>query len=236
MDSSLLSVLGLGLLLGLRHALDADHVAAVSTLVSRERSLGRSCLLGVAWGLGHTAALLVAGIGVIAFKLTISPALEHGLEMAVAVVLVLLGGHALVQTLGRVALHGHEHSHDGERHRHVHFHLRRHEAGHAASAHHHVHLARLGRRPFLIGLLHGLAGSAALMLLVLATIPSPAAGVLYILVFGLGSTAGMLLLGGLIGLPFALSGRSPGLQVGLQTLAGAASLGLGVWLLGGGAA
>lgn len=234
MDASLLGVLGLGLLLGVTHALDADHVAAVSTLVGRERSLGRSCFLGVAWGLGHTAALLVAGIGVIAFKLTISPRLEHGLEMVVAVVLVLLGGHVLVQSLREVGIHRHEHTHDGRIHGHLHLHLKRdlgHGATHAVAAHDHVHLLELGRRPFLVGLLHGLAGSAALMLLVLSTISSPAAGLLYITVFGVGSTAGMLVLSGLIGLPFALAGRAPVLQVGLQLLAGATSLVLGVLLL-----
>jgi ABC-type nickel/cobalt efflux system permease component RcnA len=238
-DGSLVGVLGLGLLLGVTHALDADHVAAVSTLVSRERRLGRSCLLGVAWGLGHTAALLVAGIGVIAFKLAISPRLEHGLEMAVAVVLILLGGHVLVQSLREVGLHRHAHTHDGRTHHHLHLHLKHdpgHDAGHAGGTHDHVHLLGLGRRPFLVGLLHGLAGSAALMLLVLSTISSPAAGLLYIVVFGVGSTAGMLLLSGLIGLPFALAGRSPVLQVGLQLMAGAVSLGLGAWLLLGGAA
>ena len=170
MDTSLTAALGLGLLLGLRHALDADHVAAVSTFVSQHKSVVRSCLLGAFWGAGHTMALLAAGVAVIAFKLTISPEVEQGLETAVAFVLILLGGHAPLKSVGAIALHRHEHTHDGWSHSHVH-------VGSTDSKH--VHLLRLGGRPFLVGLLHGLAGSAALMLLVLTTIPSPVGGLVY---------------------------------------------------------
>jgi hypothetical protein len=227
MDATLTTALGLGLLLGLRHATDADHVAAVSTLVSQHKSVVRSCVLGAFWGAGHTLALLAAGVGVIAFKLTIPPEVEQGLERAVAVVLILLGGHVLLKSVGAIALHGHEHTHDGWSHRHVHIHVGSTDSGH-------VHLLRLGGRPFLVGLLHGLAGSAALMLLVLTTIPSPVGGLVYILVFGIGSTVAMLLLSGLIGIPFALTaGRAPWLQSVVQALAGAMSLGLGLWLVRG---
>lgn|SRR5574341_20730 len=225
MDTSLTAALGLGLLLGLRHALDADHVAAVSTLVSQHRSLARSCLLGAFWGAGHTMALLAAGVGVIAFRLTISPAMEKGLETVVALVLILLGGHVLLRSLGTWTLHGHEHSHDGYSHRHLHVHVG------SEDSPGHTHLFRLGGRPFLVGVLHGMAGSAALMLLVLATIPSPLSGLLYILVFGVGSTAGMLVISGLIGIPFILTARrSETAHAAIQTLAGAASLILGLVL------
>jgi hypothetical protein len=227
MDASLVTALGLGLLLGLRHALDADHIAAVSALVTRERSVVRSCVLGAFWGAGHTAALLAAGAGMIAFRLTIAPAVEAALERVVGLVLVLLGGHVLLRTLGALVVHGHEHTHGAATHRHVHLHL-----GSTEGAH--VHLVRLGGRPFLVGLLHGLAGSAALMLLVLGTIPSPVGALAYILVFGLGSTAGMLLLSGLVGLPFALATqRAEGLRTALQVGAGLASVALGVWMLAG---
>jgi hypothetical protein len=227
MDGSLATPLGLGLLLGLRHALDADHVAAVSTLVGQHRSVARSALLGAFWGAGHTLALLAAGTGVFALRVTISAEVERGLETAVAVVLMLLGGHALLKASGTLVLHAHEHAHDGWTHRHVHVH-----AGSAGSGH--VHVFRLGGRPFLVGLLHGLAGSAALTLLVLTTIPSPLGGLLYIVLFGIGSTAGMLLLSGLIGIPFALSaGRAPRVGAALQVLAGAVSMLLGGWLLTG---
>src|SRR5213593_794713 len=120
MDASLVTALGLGLLLGLRHALDADHVAAVSTLVARERGLARSCLLGAFWGAGHTLALLGAGIAVIAFKVTITPRLEDALERTVCLVLVLLGAHVLLRVLGESLVSGPEHTHDGVAHRHAH--------------------------------------------------------------------------------------------------------------------
>jgi hypothetical protein len=219
MDVSLVTVLGLGLTLGLRHALDADHVAAVSTLVARERGFVRSCLLGAFWGAGHTLALLGAGIAVILFKLTITPALEAALERTVGLVLVVLGGHVLLRTVGGLLVHAHEHDHDGVIHRHAHLHL-----GSPAAAH--VHLFRLGGRPFAVGLLHGLAGSAAF--------PSPIGALVYLLVFGVGSTAGMLLLSGLVGLPVALA--APGahrLQRVIQIVAGIGSSALGIWMLAG---
>ncbi len=230
MDVSLVTALGLGLTLGLRHALDADHVAAVSTLVARERGIARSCLLGAFWGAGHTLALVGAGIAVIGFKLTITPGLEEALERAVGLVLVLLGGHVLLRALGGTLVHGHDHAHDGVTHRHVHLHVGSLDAPH-------VHMLRVGGRPFLVGLLHGLAGSAALTLLVLGTIPSPIGALVYLLVFGVGSTAGMLLLSGLVGLPVAMA--APGshrLQAAIQVIAGVGSAALGIWMLAGPAA
>jgi ABC-type nickel/cobalt efflux system permease component RcnA len=227
-ETSLIAALGLGFLLGVRHALDADHVAAVSTFVSQERSVLRSCLRGTFWGIGHTAALLAAGIAVVAFKLRISPALERGVEGVVAVVLVLLGGHALVRALDQVHLHRHEHSHGGAAHSHVHVHVG------DAGEHDHRHPWRDVPQPLLMGLLHGLAGSGALVLLVLATMPSALAAMLYIVVFGIGSTAGMLVLSGLIGVPFALSaGGSRVLTTALQGVVGLCSILVGALMLRG---
>jgi len=228
MESSLTAALGVGFLLGIRHAADADHVAAVSTFVSQERSLVRSCLLGTFWGVGHTATLLLVGLTCVLFKFTISPRLAQGIEAAVGCALILLGGHVLLRSLGAWGIHRHEHTHDGHTHSHVHIHL----AGRASHAHR--HLLRRGARPFLMGMLHGMAGSAALMLLVLATIPSPLGALAYILVFGIGSTAGMLLLSGLIGIPFALTAdRWHTANAALQGLTGAASLILGLVLVWG---
>ena len=228
MDTSLIAALGLGFLLGVRHALDADHVAAMSTFVSQDRSVLRSCLRGTFWGIGHTAALLAAGVAVVAFKLQISPALEQGIERVVGLVLVLLGGHVLLRTLGAVSLHRHEHSHGGAPHSHVHVHVG------DADEHRHFHAWRGAPQPLLMGLLHGLAGSGALILLVLTTMPSPAAAVLYILVFGIGSTAGMLVLSGLIGVPFALTtGGSRALATALQLVVGASSILVGLLMLHG---
>ena len=226
MDSSLIAALGLGFLLGLRHALEPDHIAAVSAFVSQDRAVLRSCLRGTFWGIGHTAALLAAGVAVLAFKLQISPELERHVDTAVALVLVLLGSHVVFRALGAVRLHRHEHSHDGTAHSHVHVHV-----GDVAE-HRHVHLWRGAPQPLLMGLLHGLAGSGALILLVLTAMPSPAAALLYIVVFGIGSTAGMLVLSGLIGVPFALTtGGSRPLNTVLQGTVGAASILVGVLML-----
>lgn len=226
MDASLIAALGLGFLLGLRHAMEADHVAAMSTFVSGERTLLRSCLRGTFWGVGHTTALLGAGVAVIAFKVRIPPEFERIVETCIALVLILLGGHVLLRALGSLRLHTHEHVHDGVRHRHAHVHLGPH------GAHDHVHLFTDARKPLLLGLLHGLGGGGALVLVVLTTLPSPAAAFLYLLVFGLGSTAGMLLLSGLMGLPFKLlAGSSERAATGLRIVVGLISMGMGLVML-----
>src|SRR5262247_3691858 len=147
-DPSLPAALGIGFLLGLRHATDADHIAAVSTFVSRDRGLVRSCLVGTFWGAGHTAALLTAGVATLIFKLTISPAVEKTLEVVVALVLIVLGGHVLLRVLVPVRQHRHAHTRGGTLHG-------------DADVHRHRHVLTFGSRPFVVGLLHGLAGSAA---------------------------------------------------------------------------
>jgi sulfite exporter TauE/SafE len=224
MDTSLYAALGLGFLLGIRHATDADHLAAVSTLVSQHRSLTRSCLLGTFWGLGHTLALLAAGVASIALRLTISPGLERSLERGVGCMLILLGGHVLLKSLATWSSPAREHAHGEQTHRHLH-------AG-AARRHDHAHLVRVGRRPFIVGLAHGMAGSGALMVVVAAAMPSPVGGLLYILVFGAGATMGMLLLSGLVGLPFVLTaGWSPRALALMQAFAGVISSAVGLTLL-----
>ena len=220
MDTSVVAVLVTGFLLGLRHALDADHLAAMSAFVSQEATVARSCLLGTFWGIGHTAALLVAGGLTIAFKTAISPALESAIESVVALVLIVLGAHV---ALGGLRVHDHTDAYDGVLHRHRHVHLG------GEVSHRHVHLTEVARRPFLVGVLHGLAGSAALMLLVLAGIPSPPTALLYVLVFGIGSTGGMVVLSGLLGIPVALAaGRSQTASVLIRLVAGLASAAVGV--------
>lgn len=213
MDASLTAALGVGFLLGLRHATDADHVAAMSTLVTQQRSVARSCLLGAFWGAGHTVALLGAGATTLALGLTVAPHVERALELAVACVLIALGVRALGRALGPVSLHRHA--------------PRRGEPGHQ-----HAPLLRIGGRPFLVGLLHGLAGSAALTLLVLSSIARPLDGLLYIIVFGVGSTAGMLGLTTVIALPLSCTGaRWNTAARAVEAAAGIGSLGLGLWLV-----
>lgn len=225
MTSSPLAILGLGFVLGLRHALDVDHLAAVSTLVSQRGGLWRSSLIGAVWGLGHTAALLAAGVAVIALHAEIPPSVAQVLELGVAAMLVGLGLNLLWTLWWGGTLHLHAHDHGGRHHVHPH----RHAAGETPSDAQH-HAVRV-RRPFLVGLVHGLAGSAALMLAVLASIPSPTVALAYILVFGAGSVGGMMVMSTLLGLPLALaSERFARAELALRAVAGLGSVGIGLLL------
>ncbi|HEY3026095.1 MAG TPA: sulfite exporter TauE/SafE family protein [Pyrinomonadaceae bacterium] len=226
-DATLITVLGLGLVLGLRHALDPDHLAAVSTIVSESKSLRRSSLVGTFWGLGHTLALLLAGMLVIALKFQISARLTVWMEFVVALMLILLGIKSLLRSARGLKVHIHRHRHDGTEH--VHVHLHRPGEQHA---HQHRHLIRFGARPFLIGMVHGMAGSGALMILVLATIPSAVAALVYIAIFGLGSIGGMLLMSVVISLPFVLTGKRFSIfGQALHVMVGLFSLAFGLFLV-----
>lgn len=223
-DTSFASLIGLGFLLGVRHALDADHVAAVSTLIAERPAWHSSGWIGFWWGCGHTLTLLAVGLVVLQLKVTISPALAAALELAVGVMLVLLGG-SLAATVIRDRWHLHVHQHDGARHAHLHRHG-------AQEGHGHEHWFGPRTRPVMVGMVHGLAGSAALMLLVLAAVRSPWEGVAYILVFGAGSIAGMIGIGLLISFPLAWSqamGRR--VQFAVQGLASLASIVLGLTMI-----
>jgi high-affinity nickel permease len=189
---STFSILILGFLLGLRHATDADHLAAVSTIVSERKSLFSSAIVGGFWGIGHTISLFVVGVLVIFLKLQISPELETKLEAIVGGMLVLLGINALYKLATAKEIHAHTHEHGERAHTHLHLHKDAKE-----KAHHHF-----SPRSIVIGMVHGLAGSAALMLLVVPTIQSPLIATMYILIFGLGSIGGMMLMSFIIGLPF----------------------------------
>jgi high-affinity nickel-transport protein len=202
MTGSPLAILGLGFLLGLRHALDVDHLAAVSTIVSQRRSIWRSALVGVVWGIGHTTSLLVVAIAVIALHAEISPGIGQVLELGVAIMLMTLGARLLATVLRGGAIHMHVHDHAG--HAHVHPHVHAPDApghDHGPSRHHHH------RRPFLVGLVHGLAGSGALMLAVAATIPDPALAIAYVVIFGVGSIGGMALTSTLFAIPMVVTTR-----------------------------
>ncbi len=226
LNGMFVTVLVLGFALGLKHALDPDHMVAVSTIVSESKSIARSSLVGTFWGLGHTMSLLLAGIAVIAFRIRIPERMALWMEFAVALMLVILGAKALLKPLRGWNVHIHRHSHDGSSHIHLHLH-RPGEEG----AHHHRHLIGFGARPFFVGMVHGMAGSAALMILVLATIPSAVAGLLYIAVFGLGSVGGMLIMSSLISMPFVLTRkRFRLLSEGLQVTVGLFSLSFGLFL------
>ncbi len=219
------TTLALGFVLGLRHALDADHLAAVSTFVTGERSLRRSSLIGVFWGLGHTGALLAFGLAIAAFRIAISPSLSRLLEFLVGCMLVVLGLNALRKLRAGPRVHIHAHEHDGIRHTHPHVHL-----GHADHIHEHQVL-RLGGRPFVVGVVHGLAGTATMMLLVVGAIPSLLLAAGYILVFGAGSIGGMVIMSLLLSLPVALAAKRLAVTERVTRLAaGLFSLGLGTFL------
>ncbi|HEY9405003.1 MAG TPA: hypothetical protein VIQ24_20290, partial [Pyrinomonadaceae bacterium] len=189
------AVLGLGLVFGLKHATEVDHIVAVTTIVSEQRNLLRAALVGALWGAGHTVSLIAVGIVVLALRVAIPELVADWLEFGVALMIIGLGLGALVRVLQRRRpdVHVHEHIHDDRPHAHIHFHEQGTE--HAGSVSPHTHtVMRLGLKPLLVGAMHGLAGSAALTLLVLTQIASPLVGLLYLSVFGLGSILGMLLM------------------------------------------
>jgi MFS family permease len=193
-------MLALGFVLGLKHALDADHLAAVSTMASERHSLLNSSLIGLLWGLGHTLSLMIGGLLVILFHFEIGERTSKALEFGVGLMLVGLGVNAL-RKLAR-GRHMHVHEHGGLWHAHPHFH----DSQHEDEPHTH-HGLKAGVRPLLIGLVHGMAGTAALTLLVLTTIPSPLIGFLYIIIFGAGSIGGMMIMSTLFALPARLTAR-----------------------------
>jgi high-affinity nickel permease len=223
-DLQLITVLGLGFLLGARHALDADHIVAVSTILSTRPAVRTSGFVGCCWGFGHTAVLLLVGLAVIVLKITIPESVTQALEFGVGLMLVVLGG-SLAATLLRERWHVHVHQHGQETHVHLHSH-RLHQS------HAHEHWLQASLKPFVVGMVHGLAGSAALTLVVLSTVRTVWEGVAYILVFGAGSIVGMMVVGILVSLPFVLSasyGRHA--QMALQGLASLGSIGLGLTMM-----
>jgi hypothetical protein len=209
---------GLGSLLGMRHALEPDHLAAVSTLVSRERSGVKAALLGVCWGLGHTLSLVVVGALLVALRAEMPSAVSDLFELLVAFMLVALGLRAIVQAARQGA--------EGPARVHRHGRVVHNHAG--VPAHVHIGAWTLARRPLLVGAVHGLAGSGALTALVLATLPTTAARLAYMALFGLGSTVSMAALSGLLGWPLARFGSHHVVARGVSLIVGCTSIVLGV--------
>ncbi|WOH65145.1 hypothetical protein [Bradyrhizobium sp. BWA-3-5] len=249
---SVISFLFLGFFLGMRHATDADHVAAIATIVSRERSVAGSVLIGAAWGVGHTVTVIAVGAAIIVFGVVIPPRLGLSMEFAVGIMLVLLGvltltgmsraarAHAAVRGTHELDVHDHLHAHGDYVHRHPH--------GHGPGAHGHADertpLARLDRsglsrtafygwlRPFVVGLVHGLAGSAAIALMILSIIREPVAALGYLLLFGLGTIAGMMLVTLILSAPFTCTAVNlPKFNWRLRAASGLVSLFFGVVLI-----
>jgi len=182
------------LLLGMRHATDADHVVAVSTIVSREKSLVRAGSIGVIWGLGHTLTIFGVGGAIVLFKWSVSPRVGLSLEFSVALMLVVLGLLSL-------------------------------------APHTHATVAASRLKPFVVGVVHGLAGSAGATLLIVPLIDDPRWAVAYLVVFAVGSVAGMALVTFVVAAPAVLAASRVGaMQRGLRLAAGAISLGFGLYL------
>lgn len=218
MESKLMMVLVLGFVLGMKHALDADHVVAISTIASKSGSLMKSSLLGLFWGVGHTATLFLLGLMLLLFKISVPQKLALMVELAVGVMLIILG-LSVARRLIKERVHFHFHAHGEVIHFHAHSH--KDERGHE-----HQH------KSLIVGVVHGLAGSAALMLLALSAVKSIPLGILYILLFGLGTISGMMILTTIIGLPFVFTAaRFRKANDLIAALAGATSISLGLFIV-----
>jgi hypothetical protein len=248
--TSSLAILVIGFLLGMRHATDPDHVIAVSTIVSRERSIVKASWIGMLWGIGHTLTILVVGAAIILFGLAIPARLGLTMEFSVGLMLILLGVLNVTGAMRYLSErfspahpkvtgdHAHIHQHGSRMHLHWH--------SHQAGQEHHAEslkppkwaqrpATRLGLfhtlRPLFVGLVHGLAGSAAVALLVLTTIREPRWAVLYLLIFGVGTIAGMMLITSVIALPLSFAGyKFAWLNKGLVFGSGVLSLAFGLFL------
>jgi high-affinity nickel permease len=247
----LLSIVALGFFLGMRHATDPDHVIAVTTIVSRYRKVSHAAVIGALWGVGHTLTILLVGSGIILFGWVIPARIGLSMEFSVGLMLILLGVLNLTGMLQWITdtfsstvgtsgpAHSHPHSHGDYTHTHPH--------QHDPEAHPHAseqtplgwldrHFGRIGlyqvARPLIVGLVHGLAGSAAVALLVLTTIRNPKWAVVYLLVFGIGTIAGMMLITGAMVLPFAYANkRFSRLNRGLRIASGLISVAFGLFLV-----
>jgi cytochrome c biogenesis protein CcdA len=218
-------ILGLGFLLGMQHALEADHIAAVSSIAARRTDVGDIVKHGLTWGLGHTLTLFVFAGAAILLGHAIPEGLARPLETAVGVMLVGLGANVPWQ-LWRDRVHFHQHGHgDGTKHIHVHSH-RNEAAPHERSAHAHQHGFRW--RSLLVGLMHGTAGSAALLILAVSQVASPGYGMLYVALFGIGSMLGMGALSTVIAVPLAASAHwLTWANRAIQAVVGIVTIGIG---------
>lgn len=235
------TILALGLLLGLRHATDSDHVVAVTTIVSKKRSLRHAALVGIAWGIGHTIMIIVVGVAIIVFHVAIPEKTQALFEFLVALALIALGVlnltgmlGGLMRTLSRISPHTHFHLHD-HMHVHIHAHPERidESPGRAEELAEFIRIHGLFQlvRPLVVGLIHGLAGSAAVALLIVSSIRSTTVGVLYLAIFGIGTILGMMIITTLLGIPIiGASQKFRQFDRSISWISGAVSLIFGSYL------
>ncbi len=223
----MLALLSLGFLIGISHAFEADHVAAVSSLVSGKTSRITMMRHGAIWGMGHTLTLFLVGGGVLLAGVVIGPNVSNGLETAVGVMLLGLGGHVFYR-LWRDRVHFHLHRHgDGTRHFHLHSHAGE-DGRHDPGKHSHGHPDGAAIRTLMVGMMHGMAGSASLVLVAAAAMNSLALGLLYILLFGVGSILGMATMSLVIALPLTYTAQAlTRVNTSLQFLIGTITIGVG---------
>jgi high-affinity nickel-transport protein len=229
----LLSIIALGFFLGMRHATDPDHVIAVSTIVSRQRKISRSALIGAFWGIGHTLTILLVGAGIIVFNLVIPPRLGLSMELSVGLMLIILGVMNVLSFFKTIAP-----EENAAKHTHSHGDISAAEHSHGpdrtALSFFDRTLGRLGLyqyiRPLIVGVVHGLAGSAAVALLVLTTIHNPRWAIAYLLVFGIGTIAGMMLITLSLASTFHVITRNPLFAQTLAVASGVLSLAFGVFV------
>ena len=240
---NLLSIIALGFFLGMRHATDPDHVIAVTTIISRERRVSKAAWIGAYWGVGHTLTIFVVGAAIILLGLVIPPRIGLSMELAVGAMLILLGLFNVRSFFRSVpgpadaAIHSHHHAHGNYVHMHPH--------SHAPEQHPHAPdqtpLAKLDRmmvgftayrplRPLMIGIVHGMAGSAAVALLVLATIRDARWAIAYLLVFGAGTIAGMMVITMSIASAFHLIRGGHNFFRRIALASGVLSLGFGLFV------
>ncbi len=200
------SLLFLGLLIGMHHALEADHVAALASLISNNQSIKDTIKHGAVWGLGHTITLFIFGGMMLIIGSAISEQLVQALEFSVGAMLVVLGLDVLRKLIKR-HIHFHCHQHKNEQHFHAHSHEGEKHLQHNPKKHQHEHGKAFPLRALFVGLMHGMAGSAALIILTLQTVSSTAQGFLYILFFGIGSIFGMASLSFIIAIPLRRSAQ-----------------------------
>ncbi len=226
----MLSVLFLGFLLGMRHAIEADHVAAVASMTTRSTSLIEALRLGATWGLGHTLTLFLFGSIVIFSSSAIPDKIAMSLEFVVGIMLVFLGIDVIRRMLKeRIHFHAHKHA-DGIKHFHAHSHKG--EGVHKKSSHEHTHQKGFQFRSLFVGMMHGMAGSAALIVLALQTVESPSVGVIYIALFGLGSVVGMGVLATVVMMSLRHSAKKlTRFYNGFQAMIGAGTIALGMFMM-----